>query len=44
MVTTDTSSIELRVNLNGKVIGSTAEMRSGLDLMRLPPLHPSQLI
>ena len=44
MVTTDTSSIELRVSLNGKGISSTAEMRFGLDLMRFPPLHPSQLI
>ena len=39
MVIIDTSSIELRVNLNGKNIRSGAERRPSINLMRLPPLH-----
>ena len=36
MVIIDTSSIELRVSLNGRNIRSTPETRLSLDLMRLP--------
>lgn len=40
MVIIDTSSIELRVNLNGRNIRSGgAETRPSINLMRLPPLH-----
>lgn len=40
MVITDTFSIELRANLNGREISLILEMRLGHNLLRLPSFHP----